>query len=320
MTTRGGKTGKGIKLNKDGTIPKKNRRKTPAPPHRGIESSPVTQIKVGDGSIRDLLSFIGGNRELKVLIGKKAISNDEKEILIQKGREEASEISRMAGEYATKYSNTLTPSKFDITRQNMRENRNMGLSGTSIADEIIYPENYPENNVVGPDVTRGGPPENPLLVEGRRDADRRVRINNTVPEPEFVSNLPFGRDSSPVENRISKDHSFGSGDLSIVQEMPDPLKYPRYDKPQQQGVVPEAAMNVSRAQDARKYGMLGSVDEDKIREYQNRQSLFAPMTDTDLKELGKGSFHTFVHGGRVQPKKKRKKRLSKAGKVTSYNY
>ena len=39
-----------------------------------------------------------------------------------------------------------------------------------------------------------------------------------------------------------------------------------------------------------------------------------------VKELGKGSFHTFVHGGRVQPKKKRKKRLSKGGKVTSYNY
>ena len=79
MAVRGAETGKGIKLNKDGTVPKKNRRKTPMPPHRGIESSPVTQIKVGNGSIRDLLSFIGGNDDIKVIKGKKAIAQNEKD-------------------------------------------------------------------------------------------------------------------------------------------------------------------------------------------------------------------------------------------------
>ena len=82
-------------------------------------------------------------------------------------------------------------------------------------------------------------------------------------------------------------------------------------------MVPEAAMNASRAQDARSYGMLGGVDEDKNKAYTASQQ-FAPLVDDDLRQLGQGG-GPFVYGGAVK-KKKKKKKLAGGGKVTSYNY
>jgi len=312
MATRGGKTGKGIKLNKDGTIPKKNRRKTPMPPHRGIESSPVTQIKVGNGSIRDLLSFIGGNRELKVLRGKRAISNDEKEVLRQKGKENSNKVSSLAGQYANKYKNRLTPSAFDIARQNMREPRNMGLSGASAGEDFIYPENE-----IAPSADiQGGPPINPMLERGRAEAGRSggPTVPNRTEERGPPVELPFGKNPNATPDFANMENP---QEMPAQPKRPQPLKYSPYDKPQQRGMVPEAAMNVSRKQDARNYGMLGGVDEDKNRAYKASQQ-FAPLVDDDLRQIGQGG-GPFVYGGAVK-KKKRKKKLAGGGKVTSYNY
>jgi len=312
MAVRGGETGKGIKLNKDGTVPKKNRRKTPAPQHRGIESPPVTQIKVGNGSVRDLLRFIAGNKEIKVLKGDKAISNDEKEILMQKGRENASKVSSMAGEYAQKYSNRLTPSDFDIARQNMRQPRNMGLSGASAGEDFIYPENEIEPRTV----IQGGSPVNPMLERGRAEAGRSggPTVPNRTASRRPPVEMPFGENP----NRAQIDpQQYRSPSVIPAPERPEPLKYNPYDKPQQRGVVPEAAMNVSRAQDARQYGMLGGVDEDRNRAYTASQQ-FAPLIDDDLRQMGQGG-GPFAYGGAVK-KKKKKKKLAKGGKVSSYNY
>jgi len=305
-TARVGKTGKSIKLNKDGTIPKKYRRKTPMPPHRGIESPPVTQIKVGNGSIRDLLSFIGGNRKLKVLIGKKAISNDEKEILQTRANEKLAEysntVSAMAGRSAAEKMSKLSPTMFDTIRSNMVEPRSMGLGG----DNIVRTTDFGIDNEIEPDTTiRGGPPVNPMLERGRIEAARSggPTVANRRPPPRPPVELPFGENPNVAPDFANMESPQGP---PAQPERPQPLKYSPYDKPQQRGAVPEAAMTVSRARDARKYGLLGGVDEDKNKEYEARQMFnIAPLSD-------------YAHGGKI--KKKRRKKLAGGGKVTSYNY
>ena len=307
-TARVGKTGKSIKLNKDGTIPKKHRRKTPMPPHRGIESPPVGQIKIGNGSPRDLIRFLLGNTDLKVVKGKKAIAEDEKRILRDRAlltsRKSASEVSAMAGDLARSRIMNLSPTDFEITRSNMRQERNMGLTGDSmgigVQDEVIFSDNVPKMDSV-----QGGPPVNPMLERGRAEAARfgGPTVANRRPPPRPPVELPFGENPNVAPDFANMESPQGP---PAQPERPQPLKYSPYDKPQQRGAVPEAAMTVSRAQDARKYGLLGGVDEDKTKEYEARQMFnIAPLSD-------------YAHGGKI--KKKRRKKLAGGGKVTSYNY
>ena len=316
MAVRGAETGKGIKLNKDGTVPKKNRRKTPMPPHRGIESSPVTQIKVGNGSIRDLLSFIGGNDNIKVIKGKKAIAQNEKEILRERANEKVTgyynAVSGMAGDAAKEKMAKLSPSRFDTMRQNMIEPRNMGLAG----DNIISTNDFGVDNMVDSEAIQGGSPINPMLERGRAEAGRSggPTVPNRTASRRPPVELPFGENPNAAPDFANMENPQR---VPAQPERPQPLKYSPYAKPQQRGMVPEAAMNVSRAQDARSYGMLGGVDEDKNKAYTASQQ-FAPLVDDDLRQLGQGG-GPFVYGGAVK-KKKKKKKLAGGGKVTSYNY
>ena len=287
MAVRGGETGKGIKLNKDGTVPKKNRRKTPAPRDRGIESSPVTQIKVGNGSIRDLLSFIGGNDDIKVIKGKKAIAQNEKEILRARANEKVTgyynAVSGMAGDVAKEKMAKLSPSRFDTIRQSMIEPRDMGLAG----DNIISTNNFGIDNIVEPEAIQGGPPVNPMLERGRAEAGRSAgpTVPNRTASRRPPVEMPFGE--NPNRTQIDPQQ-YRSPSVIPAPERPEPLKYNPYDKPQQRGVVPEAAMNVSRAQDARQYGMLGGIDEDRNRAYTAAEQ-FAPLID----EGGKVSSYNY---------------------------
>ena len=318
MATRGGETGEGIKLKKDGTVPKKNRRKIPTPPDRGIETSPVGQVRIGNGSARDLIRFLLGNTDLKVIKGKKAISQEEKRVLRDRAlltsRRSANEISAMAGDLARSRIMNLSPTDFETTRANMREERNMGLTGESmgvgVQDEVIFPDNIPPIDTV-----QGGSPVNPMLERGRIEAGRSAGPtvpNRTVSRRPPVE-MPFGE--NPNRAPIDPENYRNAG--IDMPPPPEPLKYPQFERPQMRGAMPEATLNVARARDERQYGMLGGVDEERNKAYTASQQ-FAPIVDEDLESLGQGG-GPFAYGGKVKTKKKRKKKVKKTyGK--SYNY
>jgi len=319
--TRGGKAGKGITIKSGEPLPKKYRTKKKIPTGRGTGpkwSTPAREVRIGDGTFGNLIQFILGDNEKDVWIdvpehrSKRITRQEEKNKLrlqtLDAMRQASNRISVLGGEHAKDTAQQLVPTDFE---------RESGINQLALAQRQAY------KNIPGLETK----PEN---VVNMSEENAATEVMNTAP---IVESPKLGgtsaqdmRGGSPLEGRPAVDVTrppadkaappqMGSAGLMPNQQIiglgetataRSPEEYTRENMEKRRREA-EAAQNINNQRNL-------SVEN---RETPVGQAVTTPIINPEMSG-GHDIYKGLVHGGKV--KTKRKKRLYKGGKVTSYNY
>ena len=258
--------------------------------------SPVVNYKVGDGSIRDLFRYIVGEdlvvKKIRPKRKQTTVNNKEDKVRVK--------------ETITSAVNTIFAAK----------ERRYNQGGTKFSQPVPFGD--PNSNIYGP----------------QKSATARHNIRGSVEE---TARNPFGADVPPTavepitiraeEGPIKVRPQRGYDTLAMQGENVVPRSGARRRSPVEsyqrgdisQNFVPWTPEELEIEE--RELGILmdrRSGDTEREERWRREEIEAQKINGVDT-VFGEGQVG-FSRGGYVQPKKRKKKRLSKGGKVTSYNY
>lgn len=270
--------------------------------------SPVVNYKVGDGSIRDLFRYIVGEdlvvKKIRPKRKQTTVNNIEDKARVKETITSAINTifaakERRYNQGGTKFSQ---PVPFGDPSSNIYGPQKSATARVRGSVEAGAPNPFGADSIQddrGPTATVGSvavedlPPtirasEGPMKVRPHRGYDRLAMQGENV-----VGRSGRSRRRSPVE-------SYQRGDISqnFVPWTPEELEI----KERELGILMDRR----------------SGDTEREERWRREEIEAQKIKGVD-EVFGEGQVG-FSRGGYVQPKKRKKKRLSKGGKVTSYNY
>ena len=324
---RGGKT---AGTGKGGSV--KNKKRTPA--HRGAQdaSSPVRQIKIGDGSLEDLFGFILGDNKKNIFIdvpekrGKPITKTSEKNKVridaLNAMRNLSNKVSVMGGERAKDIMSGFQGNEAQTYSNMVGQNPNLNELARAKAEAMPAVNQMAteeeEEMVAKPPIVES--PANMIQNRGDMIQNRGGSPFETGPTPDVASGPP----QQDVQGRLGGAGPMQTGPFNLARNM-NPQAAEDYTNRQN-------AERVARVEEIKQRLGISDVgasavnqtannpinrQETPVSRFMNQEIRATPPEPRD--DIFMTPPGAMAYGGKVQNKKKEKKKAKKTyGK--SYNY